>query len=65
MLVSKIIIILKLLLRYIARKNIPGRIDHENYTTGCASHDSSKRMHELSCLSRVKMFKLQSICSTA
>lgn len=64
-LVSIIIIILALPLMYIARENIPGRPDHVNYTTGCASHVSSKGMHKLRCLSRVKMFKLQSICQTA
>ena len=58
-LVSIIIIILALPLMYIARENIPGRPDYVNYTTGCASHDSSKRMHKLRCLSRVKMFKLR------
>jgi len=55
MLVSKTIIILTLLLRYLARENIPGRPDYENYTTGRASHDSSKRIHELRCLRRVKI----------
>lgn len=64
-LVSKIIIILTLPLMYIARESIPGRPDHENYITGCASHESSNRMHKLRCFSRVKTFKLQSICQTA
>jgi hypothetical protein len=43
---------------YIATENIPGRPDHENYTKGCISYDSSNRTHELRCLSRVNPYAI-------